>query len=130
MTERRSGTWKWWLLVVGLAVAHFAFLMLGERLLNPVFHDRLSPSQLEPPWLYYAFICVFAFPATLIFWITKPGPKDGVFGWSILIPTLILWGCVWAEPIRRRHGWRPWVLDLLIVTTTIAIILALLIWPL
>jgi hypothetical protein len=130
MTEQRSSTWKWWLLVVGLAFAHVVLLMVGEAMLSPGIVDNLRRPRPLPSLFYYPFMYVFGFPATLIFRIARPEPRNILIP-PILILTWLFWGCIWAEPFRRAYSWQPWrftVRDLLIVTTTIAAIFGLLVW--
>jgi hypothetical protein len=52
MPEKSPSSWRWWLLAVGLAVAHFFLVMF----ISVVFHpDPFSTFRgSEPGWLYYA----------------------------------------------------------------------------
>jgi hypothetical protein len=130
MAEKSPSNWKWWCLVVGLAVAHFIVVMIVVLSFLPVVYSGPPRPPYQPPWLYYAFVNVFAFPATAISRIAHFGPKDGVLGISILMLTCLLWGGIWAEPFRRRYGWKPWrfsIRELLVVTTIIAAILGILV---
>jgi hypothetical protein len=132
MSTSRNGAWKWFLLVIGLATAHFVIVMFVDGWFSgPQTSVRPWRPSYQPPWLYYAFIFVFAFPATIIFRIVRPGPEDGLFAGAVLIPTFLMWGCIWAEPFRRHYRWQPWrfsVKDLIIVTTGVGILLAIVIW--
>jgi hypothetical protein len=124
--RKRADILKWGGLAAGLAVAHFFVLSFVAIAFMPGVTSGLVRPPYRPPWLFYAFMDVFGFPATTIFRIWRPGSADGGFAMSILIPTCLLWGYVWAEPFRRSCGWQPWRFstgDLLVVTTIIAAIL-------
>jgi hypothetical protein len=129
MADNRQNSRKWWGLVTLLAAAHFLLAITMVAYFEP-FITNLRPPIYKPPWLYYAFMTIFLFPASVIFRIVRPGPDDGVFGMSVLIFTCLAWGCVWAEPFRRQYGWRPWrftIRGLLIVTAVVAALLGLLV---
>jgi hypothetical protein len=129
MADERPSNWRCWGLVAGLAAAHFVVVLTVDFFIAPQLFVPMSPRH-QPPWLHYAFVGVFLFPASVIFYATRPGPDDGVLGISISILTCLLWGCVWAEPFRRKYGWQPWhfsIQDLLILTTAAAAILGLLV---
>ena len=128
MTEKRPSNWKWWALVAGLAVAHFVVTSIVEANLNPIW-VRHGPRG-EPSWLYFAFMNTFMFPASVVVPAGRLGPNDGVLAVPILILTLLLWGAVWAEPFRRKYGWRPWrfsIRELLVLTAIVAVIFGLLV---
>jgi hypothetical protein len=132
MAEIRSSNWKWWALVAGLGFAHFVVVLYVDIAFSmPSPRPRpIGGPPYQPPWHYYAFLNILAFPASVIFRIARPGPGDGVFGLSILMVTCFLWGCLWAEPFRRRAGWKPWrfsTRELLVITTIIAMLLGMLV---
>jgi hypothetical protein len=128
MADKHPSNWKWWLLVTGLAAAHFVVLMFVIFSFTVGVYSGPRRPHYQPPWLYHAFINVFGFPGILITRIARLGPNDGTVGWSLIAVTCLLWGCVWAEPFRRRCGWQPWrfsIRELLLVTTIVAAILGL-----
>ncbi|HEX4415987.1 MAG TPA: hypothetical protein VH107_20315 [Lacipirellulaceae bacterium] len=74
---------------------------------------------------------VFTLPIRPIIWLFRLGPEDSAVGTFLIIFTYFLWGSVWAEPFRRKYGWRPWrftIRELLGVITAIAVLLDWLAW--
>jgi hypothetical protein len=81
--------------------------------------------------LYFVFINVFAFPAYAIYSWYRGSPDYNAVRVPLVILTGVLWGCIWAEPIRRKFGWQlsqVTIRDLLIITTIVAALLGLYIW--
>ena len=129
VADTRLDKWKWCWLVVKLAAAHFVVVLFVFFATLPGVHSgaRLPPYQ--PPWLSYAFLYIFGFPASAVSRLAHLGPNDGVLGESLFMLTCLLWGCVWAEPFRRKYGWQPWrfsIRDLLVATTMVSVVMGLL----
>lgn len=131
MEDNRSNNWKWWALVAALGFLHIVVLMWVDMQVFLNYHgprSRPIGAPTQPPWVYFAFMNTFGFPASIVFRFVHPGLHDAVYGYSMLLLTGFLWGCLWAEPFRRRYGWKPWrfsTRDLLLITTAAAIVLGL-----
>ncbi len=142
MEEKRRRNWPWWLLALAFGFVHFWVCIFVEVNFGPLAgfsYISHFPGDRPPPptWFYYAFINVFAFPATVIDPLIPRGPKiqpsleHEVCVFLVIILTCFLWGMVWAEPFRWKFGWRPWrftIRELLGATAAVACVLGWLAW--
>ncbi len=133
MTEKPSGMWKWCLLVVALAIVHLVVVTYVDLWFT---HPRFGPRAINAPpyqplWPYFVFINVLAFPAAAVFQWYRGSPDYNAVRVPLVVLTCLLWGCIWAEPFRRKYGWKPWrftTRDLFIMTTIVAALLGLFAW--
>ncbi len=108
----------WWAVVVGFAVAHF--LSLVGTVFYCVDNYYEQPCPLDP--IGY----VLASPMYLLL----PLLENSALSLLLLPLNSLFWGCVLAEPVRWWCGWPPWrfsLRTLLIIITTAAVLLGILV---